>query len=119
MRTAKALDLRIAGANYRQIARELDIANATAYGDVQEELGRLDTRNGQKAERLRDLEARRLDLLTLSLAPGIKLGDPRAISAAVRIMERRARLFGLDAPTQIAGPDGQAIAVQIIHQREE
>ena len=104
-RTAKALDLRIAGASYRQIARQLDVADATAYADVQDELGRLDGVNHEKAERLRDLEARRLDTLTLSLAPGIKAGDPRAVLAAVRILERRARLFGLDAaqPLTVAG----------------
>ena len=98
-----------------QIARQLNIADATAYADVQEELGRLDARNGQKAERLRDLEARRLDQLQLALVPGIKVGDPRAILAAVRIMERRARLFGLDAPTMIAGPEGGAVAIRIVH----
>lgn len=114
-RAAKALDLRIAGASYRQIARQLDISLAAAYADVQQELGRLDTLNGEKAERLRDLEARRLDMWTLALAPGIKAGDPRAIVAAVRLMERRARLFGLDAPTKIAGPEGEAVAIRIIH----
>jgi hypothetical protein len=115
-RTAQALDLRIAGASYRQIARQLDIRLAAAYDDVQQELGRLDRLNGEKAQRLRDLEARRLDTWTLALAPGIKVGDPRAILAAVRIMERRARLFGLDAPTKIAGPEGEAVAIRVIHQ---
>jgi hypothetical protein len=66
-RAGHALDLRIAGASYRQIARRLNIADATAYGAVQEELGRLDALNREKAERLRDLEARRLDHLTISL----------------------------------------------------
>lgn len=114
-RAAKALDLRIAGASYRQIARQLDISLAAAYDDVQEELGRLDSLNGEKAERLRDIEARRLDTWTLALAPGIKTGDPRSILAAVRIMERRARLFGLDAPTKIVGPDGEAVSIRIVH----
>lgn len=39
----------------------------------------------------------RLDRLNLALAPGIRSGDPRAVKAAVRLMERRAKLFGLDA----------------------
>jgi hypothetical protein len=42
----------------------------------------------------------------VSLAAGIRAGDPRAVMAMVRIMERRAKLFGLDAPTKIAGPEG-------------
>jgi hypothetical protein len=67
------------------------------YDDVQAALGTLDAVVKQKAERLRDLEAARLDRLNRALAPGIRSGDPRAVKAAVRLMERRAKLFGLDA----------------------
>ena len=52
-------------------------------------------------------------MLTISLAPGVKAGDPRAIVAAVR----RAKLFGLDSPTTIAGPDGGAVVVRVVHQQ--
>ena len=69
--------------------------------DVQDALGTLDQTVKAKAERLRDLEAARLDRLTVALAPGIKAGMPAAIVAAVRVMERRAKLFGLDAPKQM------------------
>ena len=114
-RAAQALDLRIAGATYRQIGAQLGVSEYTAYHDVQDELGRLDATLTEKAERLRDLEARRLDQVTIALQPGIRAGDPRAILAAVRIMERRAKLFGLDAPTKIAGPDGEAVSIRIVH----
>jgi Homeodomain-like domain len=116
-RAVKALDLRIAGATYRQIGAQLGVSESTAYQDVQEELGRLDTVATKKAERLRDLEARRLDVLTVALAPGIRNGEPRAIVAAVRVMERRARLFGLDAPQKITGPEGEPVAIRIVHQQ--
>ena len=42
VRAVKALDLRIAGATYRQIGAQLDVSEYTAYYDVQDELGRLD-----------------------------------------------------------------------------
>jgi hypothetical protein len=116
-RAVKALDFRIGGATYRQIAAQLDVSESTAYEDVQDELGRLDTVATKKAERLRELEARRLDVLTLALSPGIRAGEPRAIVAAVRVMERRARLFGLDAPQKITGPDGAPVAIRIVHQQ--
>jgi DNA-binding CsgD family transcriptional regulator len=116
-RAARALDLRIAGATYRQIGRQLEVSEKTAYFDVQEELGRLDAVVKAKAERLRDLEARRLDQLTVALTAGVRAGDPRAVAAAVRIMERRARLFGLDAPLKLAGDDGAALPVRIVHQQ--
>lgn len=32
--------------------------------------------------------------------------DPDAINVALKVMERRARLNGLDAPTQVSGPGG-------------
>jgi hypothetical protein len=112
-RVGHALDLRIADGSYRQIARRLNIADAT----VQHELGRLDALNREKAERLRDLEAHRLDRLTISLQSGIRAGDPRAILAAVRIMERRAKLFGLDAPTKVAGADGEPMSIRLVHEQ--
>lgn len=100
-RAGKALDLRIAGGSYRQIAAQLGVSEKTAYYDVQSALGTLDAANGEKAERLRDLEARRLDLLQVALTPGVRAGQPGAVIAAVRVMERRARLFGLDAATKV------------------
>jgi hypothetical protein len=114
-RDVKALDLRIAGATYRQIGQQLAVSEKTAYYDVQDELGRLDKVSRDKAERLRDLEGRRLDVLQLALAPAIRTGDPRAIAAAVRLMERRAKLFGLDAPTTIAGIAEAPVNVVIQH----
>jgi DNA-binding CsgD family transcriptional regulator len=115
-RAGRALDLRIAGASYRQIAAQLNVSEKTAFYDVQKALGTLDAVNGAKAERLRDLEARRLDVLQVALTAGVRAGDPRAVLAAVRILDRRARLFGLDAPTKIAGPEGEAVPIRIVHQ---
>jgi len=118
-RAVKALDLRIDGATYRQIGAHLGVSECTAYHDVQDELGRLDAIGKEKAERLRELEIRRLDALTMALAPGIQSGDVRAILAAVRVMERRAKLLGLDGPQRFAGPDGGPVAITVIHQQIE
>jgi hypothetical protein len=109
--------LRIAGATYRQIGKQLTVSEKTAYLDVQAELGRLDALLKDKAERLRDLEARRLDMWTVALAAGIKSGDPRAIGAAVRLSERRSRLLGLDAPVLITAPVSAPLPVTIVHQQ--
>ena len=93
------------------------MSEKAAYYDVQDALGTLDAVVKEKAERLRELEAARLDRLNVALANGIKLGDPRAVVAAVRVMERRAKLFGLDAPTKLAGPEGEAVIAKIIMQQ--
>jgi hypothetical protein len=115
-RAAEALELRIAGHTYAVIGKTLGVSEKTAYLDVQDELGRLDAVIKQKAERLRDLEMRRLERLTIALQPGIDAGDPRSILAGVRLMERRAKLCGLDAPLQVTGADGAPLSVTIVHQ---
>jgi hypothetical protein len=100
-RANQALELRIAGATYRQIAASLGVSEKAAYYDVQDELGRLYPIIHGQAERLRELEAARLDRLHVALAAGIKAGRESAIVATVRVMERRAKLCGLDAPTKL------------------
>jgi hypothetical protein len=107
-RRAKALDLAIAGASYRQIAAQTGVSLATAYDDVQAELGALDKERGEKAERLRDLSLKRLDKLTLMAMPKAQKGDEKSIRVLVQIEDRRAKLLGLDAATKLehGGPSG-------------
>ena len=97
LRQNAALDLRLLGHSYRAIAAECGVNESTAYHDVQNALGLLDAIRRDKAEQYRALELLRLDALTLSLSAKIDLGDTRAILAAVKIMERRAKLLGFDA----------------------
>ena len=54
----------------------------------------------QQATELRQIEAERLDALWVAVAPAAARGEPRAVDAAVRISERRAKLLGLDMPTR-------------------
>ena len=105
-RWPEALDLRIAGATYRQIAAQMGINLQVAYAAVQGALGELDALTKEKAERHRDLELRRLERATLGLWTKVQAGDERAILAWVRCADRKAKLLGLDAPTEIAGPGG-------------
>jgi len=51
-------------------------------------------------EEKRQLADARLDHYLTKLEPSINFGDDKAIGAAVRIEERRARMFGYDAPQQ-------------------
>jgi hypothetical protein len=59
---------------------------------------------------VRELELTRLDAMLLPLWRRVQAGEEKAIDRALRIMERRARLLGLDAPTrgELSGPEGQA-----------
>jgi hypothetical protein len=107
-RRQKSLDLRIAGARYRQIGAQLGVSYQTAYRDVQTALGELASLQSGKAEKLRELEVERCDKLTLALWPKARTGNEKAARAVLAVMDRRAKLLGLDAPTKLehAGNDG-------------
>jgi hypothetical protein len=68
----------------------------------------------EKADDLRALENQRLDkLFFVAYRQAVKDGNLAAIDRALRIMERRARLLGLDRPvrTEVTGADGAAIEI--------
>lgn len=96
-RRANALKLRRAGAHYRTIAQQCGVSVETAYADVQAELAALRSVTEQDAEVIRDLELRRLDDYMLALAPKAQRGDVSAITACLRVQERRSKYLGLDA----------------------
>jgi hypothetical protein len=120
-RDAQALELRAAGASYRQIAGRLSISVSTAWACV--ERGLVRTRR-EPADQLRTLEAERLDRLQAQAVKALEAqhvviqggavvadsqGNPyvdygptlAAVRALLAVQERRARLFGLDAPTKV------------------
>ncbi|MFI5778687.1 helix-turn-helix domain-containing protein [Nocardia sp. NPDC051570] len=92
-RMAQALQLRETGANYRQIAKALDISTSTAHAYVDEAMKEL-TR--EPAESLLQLELSRLDAMLLGIWRQASRGDLQAIDRALKIMERRTKYTGLD-----------------------
>jgi hypothetical protein len=54
-----------------------------------------------KLEELRLIEMDRVDALTLVLWGKAEEGDIKAIETIIKLMERRAKITGLDAPTKI------------------
>lgn len=110
-RRVKALDLRKAGASYRQIGAQLGVSEAQAFNDVKAALDALNKLEIAAAEDVRRLELERLDTLTLALWPNAKSGKEGAIDRILKLMERRAKLLGLDAPTkqELSGPDGEPL----------
>ena len=95
-------DLRIYGArlegySVKQICRELGIAEQ----EVNDAITRASDRISPKTrELLVQLDSARLDEYSITLHPRAKAGDIEAVRAMLAIMERRAKLFGLDAPTK-------------------
>jgi len=100
-KTLKALDLRKKGFSYTQIGTKLGCARQTACRYVLSELENLADQCREEAGQVRDLELQRLDELYLVAWKAIADGSETAIDRCLRIMERRAKLLGLDAAQKV------------------
>jgi hypothetical protein len=88
-------DLRIQGLTYAEIAQGLNLSGkAQAYRICQRALRRVPA---DSVTELRQIEGQRLDRITAILWPQVLGGSLNAIQTLLRVMERRARLFALDA----------------------
>ena len=94
----KALELRKAGVPFSVIAEQLCYRGPSgAYRAVMSALRRT---LQEPADEVRQLETERLDALLLALWPHAKSGNQGAIDRALKVMERRAKLWGLDMPVR-------------------
>jgi hypothetical protein len=59
----------------------------------------------EPADEVRQLELLRLDRYLSAIAEKVDSGDLKAIDRALKIMERRSKLLGLDAPQKVAPTD--------------
>ena len=112
-RRASALSMRREGRPYAVIAASLDYSSAAAASkDVHRALQGAVMEQGRA---LLDLERDRLDHLTSILLPLAEKGDVRAARELIRIMERRARLLGLDrAATDRLATEGADVAKGVL-----
>lgn len=101
LKRSQAIELRISGANYREIARVLGIGVATAHLYVTKGLEELRDANIDKTEEYKKIELTRLDSIQAALWSNRK--DPNTARAIIKCMERRHRLLGLDAPLKWEG----------------
>lgn len=96
-RRARALDLRKRGLSFWEISQELGCSKSRAHDYVTRAIADLTV---EGAEAVRRLEVERCDVMIKALWPDVESGDPVAIRTALRVMERRARYQGLDAPQE-------------------
>jgi hypothetical protein len=96
----QVVELRRAGATYEECARAVGYATAQgAYLAYHRALKR--TLLDAGADEMRNVESDRLERLQRAAWPNAMAGETQAINAVIRIMERRARLLGLDAPSKL------------------
>jgi hypothetical protein len=95
-----ALRLRSLGFSYQAIADQTGVTKATAYNRCQRALAAIPA---EAVDEFRRLEGQRLDLLlekAMEKALSEEKGALFAIDRVLAIMDRRAKLMGLDAPVR-------------------
>ena len=112
-RQAAAMELKLAGKSYRTIARKLDFRGPSgAHKAVAAYLRKTLT---APSEELRKIELERLDRLQVIAWKRVTVSaDLKAISTVLKIMERRSKLLGLDAPTLFSLQDIENLAAKVV-----
>ena len=100
--------------HYREMAKKLGVSLGTIANDVKQIF---QAWAAEQFENVREQAA--LDLATMNdairaLTVAVRNGDTQAVTALLRILERRARMLGLDAPQRLehTGKDGGPIETQ-------
>ena len=111
---ARAVDLRASGHSYDEIAEALGYrTRSAAYKAVTRALER---RPAQSVDNMRAQMGAQLDMLDRAVFRIISNAESsdivlKAVVAAVRVAERRARLFGMDMPSAQTDAEGPSVTV--------
>lgn len=106
----KCLQLRAQGYTCRQIAKHLGYKDHSAVVlIIQREVARLPI---VEAQEVRRLDYERLDELQAAFMPkALEEAHEGAATVVLKIMERKAKLLGLDAPTKVAQTDAEGNSI--------
>lgn len=96
--SVKSWELRKAGVPYGKIGRQLGVSSATIYRYIQDQLKQYTNEIHATVQDTVTLELARLDDMYLAIWSKARGGDNKAIELALKVMERRAKLLGLDTP---------------------
>ena len=118
-RVVKALEMRAMGMTYQQIADSPYESGpgGTMYGGDRHNCRRAivaayEETIKEPADEVRQLEIQRLDMIIQGLAlKGLFKGNVPVVKAGILAMNRRAKLLGLDAPTEIHQSGGGNVQV--------
>lgn len=117
-RKTRAIELRMRGLTYQQIADEMGYANAgSVYSIIQKAQA---AELGERAAERRELEASRLDALQLALWPSAMAGDVEAVRQCTAIILARIRLLGLaETRSPVKGRQLTCLQEQMVVQEPE
>lgn len=112
-RREKIMELRMRGWNFRKIGEAVGCNGSYAYKVMRTELDRLIEKTALSTQQLRKLELEKLDVMETKLAPAVQKNSNIAIRTWLKVLERRSKFLGLDAPTKIEGSITGSANVQI------
>lgn len=99
-RARAAVELRVQGHPYAQIAEQLGYADESGARHAVSRL--LARREAESIDELRAVHGARLEAVLSSFFPAAMSGDTDAARIVLRTLDSLAKLFGLDAPTRVA-----------------
>lgn len=108
-----AFKLRQAGASYRDIGRKLGVSRMSAHRYVKSVLDEFNRKTALEVEAYRRLECERLDRILERIWEGVEAGNPKAVNAAMRNIEIRMKLLGLDRASHPAIAELDALKILV------
>jgi DNA-binding CsgD family transcriptional regulator len=110
----EVLKLRRGGLTWDLIAERVGLSISGAYTAYERSLKRV---VAEDVNAIRQIESERLDLAQSAIWGKVLQGDNPSVANLLRIMERRAKLFGLDQPTRIQAEvityDGNTVKAEL------
>lgn len=97
-REQEVVKLRRGGLTWDMIGQRVGLTASGAYNAYERSLKRVVV---EDVEAIRKLETERLDIAQSAIWGNVLLGDNASITSLLRIMERRAKLLGLDQPVRL------------------
>jgi AcrR family transcriptional regulator len=111
----------LAGLTFREMAEALGCSVGTVHNDVRLLMTRWHTEQVSSVRELKLLETRRLDRALNAIWGRVQAGDLGTIDRLVKLIQERARLFGLYAPQKVAptNPAGDGPAEVTVHHEDD
>lgn len=100
-RKRQAIRMKVEGKTLAEIRLATGASSATVGRWMREEIARVAEDRKDLVKSMQWLQGQRLDAMLAALWPRIQKGDVAAVERAVKIEERRAKLFGLDEPERV------------------
>jgi len=96
-----ALQLRQRGWTYQEIGDALGITKQNAYKRVETALRPLQEELKERVTIEREADLTRIGEMLKALWPASTAGDPASIDRVTKLLDRRAKLLGLDTPVKV------------------